>query len=436
MSLKPRKSIAAVETAEPMFRPEAVAEQQDRWLGTVLIVPKLSYTFYTVVALVLVTGIIFLLVFGEYTRKARIGGWLAPEAGLIEIVAPTGGVLVSLPVQEGSEVAAGAPLAILSGERHSAAMGATQGEVVRALRVRRDSLMAELEEYRALFVQQAAANEARLAALHDEAVNLEAEAALQQTRLSLAVAELDRRRDLLERSLTTEPTVLEAEKAQLDEALALQRLQRERSALATTRREIEAAVNEAPLQEGLKRAEISRAVASLDQEIAEAEAQREMVIAAPQNATVTALRAASGGSIASGAPLMTLVPAGAQLEALLYGPSRTIGFVRPGQRVQVRYEAYPYQKFGLYEGVVKSVSRAPVGAAELVSDQIGPHATGSAEPVYRVTVTLASQTAAAYGEAAPLQPGMKLQADVLIETRRLHEWILDPLYSLSGRTNA
>ena len=43
------------------------------------------------------------------------------------------------------------------------------------------------------------------------------------------------------------------------------------------------------------------------------------------------------------------------------------------------------------------------------------------------------QTATAYGEAVPLQPGMQLEADVLIETRRLYQWVLDPLHSLTGR---
>jgi membrane fusion protein len=38
----------------------------------------------------------------------------------------------------------------------------------------------------------------------------------------------------------------------------------------------------------------------------------------------------------------------------------------------------------------------------------------------------------AYGEAVPLQPGMQLEADVLMGTRRLYQWVLDPLHSLTG----
>jgi len=50
-----------------------------------------------------------------------------------------------------------------------------------------------------------------------------------------------------------------------------------------------------------------------------------------------------------------------------------------------------------------------------------------------ITVSLASQTVAAYGAEVPLQPGMTLEADVALERRRLFEWMLDPLYAVTGR---
>jgi membrane fusion protein len=55
------------------------------------------------------------------------------------------------------------------------------------------------------------------------------------------------------------------------------------------------------------------------------------------------------------------------------------------------------------------------------------------EPLYRITVNLASQTVNAYGKPQSLQAGMLLDADVLQDTRRLYEWVLEPLYSLTGK---
>jgi membrane fusion protein len=50
-------------------------------------------------------------------------------------------------------------------------------------------------------------------------------------------------------------------------------------------------------------------------------------------------------------------------------------------------------------------------------------------------VSLESQMITAYGQSLPLQPGMQLEADVVIERRRLIEWILDPLFTLTGKWN-
>ena len=55
------------------------------------------------------------------------------------------------------------------------------------------------------------------------------------------------------------------------------------------------------------------------------------------------------------------------------------------------------------------------------------------EPVYAVTVRLKSQLIKAYGQDRRLQAGMRLDGDILQETRRLYEWMLEPLYSVTGR---
>jgi membrane fusion protein len=131
---------------------------------------------------------------------------------------------------------------------------------------------------------------------------------------------------------------------------------------------------------------------------------------------------------------MNIIPSDTMLQAQLFSPSRAVGFLREGQRVLLRYEAFPYQKFGFQEGVVVSVSRSAVSPAEMTQQLAGLNTLyGANEPIYRVIVNLKQQTVAAYGKPMPLQPGMKLEADVLLESRRLVEWMLEPLFSISGK---
>ncbi|MFS4438187.1 HlyD family secretion protein [Paracoccaceae bacterium GXU_MW_L88] len=422
-----------------LFRPEAMAEQQDRWLGSVLLVPRVSHMVLTVVAALIVCGLIALISFGEYTRKVRLSGWLTPQQGLLQVVAPQTGVLTRIAVQEGQTVQAGEVMAVLSSEQRSGT-GETRKEVLRALGSRRASLVAERESQSALFTRQADSQQARLAVLEAEAASLDAEFALQRERVTLAEASAERLRGLHGRGLATRDDLQAAEESAFEQALALQTLERTRASVNRTQVELEAEMAEHPLREELQLAEIDRAIAQIEQELAEAEAALETVVTAPRPGTVTALRAAAGDAVDGSAALMTLIPEGTALQAQLYGPSRDIGFIEPGQRVLIRYDAYPHQKFGRYEGVVRDLSRATVGPGELAE---AASATGAVtalgtngQPVYRITVDLDAQSATAYGRDTPLQPGMTLQADIQIETRRLWRWVLDPLYSLKGERPA
>ncbi|MGF6331990.1 multidrug efflux pump subunit AcrA (membrane-fusion protein) [Pseudomonas sp. BS3782 TE3695] len=131
---------------------------------------------------------------------------------------------------------------------------------------------------------------------------------------------------------------------------------------------------------------------------------------------------------------MSIVPANSRLQAELYAPSKAIGFVRTGDPVMVRYQAYPYQKFGQHRGNVLSISKATMSAAELASMTGSVPGLGlSGEQIYRIRVDVEAQSVLAYGKPRPLQTGMLVEADILHETRRLYEWVLEPLYSLTGK---
>ena len=131
--------------------------------------------------------------------------------------------------------------------------------------------------------------------------------------------------------------------------------------------------------------------------------------------------------------MASLLPADARLQAHLFAPSSAVGFVRQNQPVQLRYQAFPYQKFGHQAGVVAQVARSPLQGAELAGLPLQGGTGAGAEPLYRITVTLDRQTVAAYGQAQPLSPGMQLEADVLLDRRRLIEWLFEPVLGIAGR---
>jgi membrane fusion protein len=138
-----------------------------------------------------------------------------------------------------------------------------------------------------------------------------------------------------------------------------------------------------------------------------------------------------GQTVDNNQAMVTLVPASGELQARLYAPSSSIGFVQAGDAVLLRYQAFPYQKFGQHEGVVETVSTSAVNPAELA----GLPATGLApgEPVFAIQVKLKAGSIDANGQQRPLQAGMQLEADILQERRKLYEWMLEPLFSVTQR---
>jgi len=425
-----------------LFRPEVLAERQTQYLGTVLLAPRVSYHVFTIFAALATAAIVALLFYGEFTRKARINGWLVPEEGLVRVFAPQPGVMTGLFIKEGQEVHRGQRLLTLSAELQSTALGATQAEVARRLAERRTALREERRQRERLLAQQQRAFGDRLAALKAEQMQIERDIDLVKARVELSERNVTMNRELRTQGFISEQRLQIVEGEKLEQATRLGALQRQRIALMRDQTALEGDLRDLPLKTAAEVSTIERNIAAVEQELAEVEARRGIVVTAQQDGTVTAILAELGTQASAASPLLSIVPMGTRLDAYLYGPSRAVGFVHPGQRVLLRYQAYPYQKFGHYEGTVTSVSRSAVSPGELPpqlasnTGVTGASAGGPAEPVYRITVALARQTVTAYGEQVRLQPGMQLEADVALETRRLYEWVLEPLYTITGKWQA
>jgi membrane fusion protein len=98
----------------------------------------------------------------------------------------------------------------------------------------------------------------------------------------------------------------------------------------------------------------------------------------------------------------------------------------------LRYQAFPYQKFGQYPGTVSLISRATLRPEEIELLNAGGIDPRTSPSLYRITVSPDAPFITAYGRHEPLQAGMQVEAHILAETRPLYQWILEPVYGLSG----
>ena len=414
----------------PAFRDEVRAEQARAAMGAIVLIRPLSSTLLTAAAAALAAAILGYLAVAEYAKKAPLAGTLVPATGAIRIVSPQPGLVRERRVREGDRVVAGEALLRLADPRATRDDGPVGSATVAYAAQRLADVRRQRDGTRDAARAERDAIAARIAGLEAEQAQLDAELAALDERGALARRSLARLQELELRGF-----VSPAQRQQKEEESLDQRLRRHavaRSRLATDREiaGLRAALAEAKARSAAQLSALDAQVAAAAQEQVERRAQAEAVVTAPAAGIVAALLVEPGQVVAGGASLLTLLPEGSPLQAHLFAPSRAVGFIRAGQEVRLRYPAFPFQKFGSHRARVVSVSRSAIAPAELGFTP----ADGSREPHYRVKVALDSQTVAAYGRAEPLQAGMQVEADVLLDRRRLIEWVFEPLLSLAGRT--
>lgn len=372
--------------------------------------------------------------FGSYTRRATVEGVLVPDTGLVKVYARESGVVMKKAVTEGRYVTRGQVLYAISTDLQSAAEGQTQAIVIAQARQRKASLQDEIAKTRLLQQDERETLQARIANLRAELGRIDDQLTDQRTRASIAADAATRYEDLLAKDYISKDQAQQRQSDLLDQQSKLNGLQRDRSSTSQALTEAVNSLAGLSLKQQNQLSQIERSVIDVDQTLVESEARRELVVTAPETGMATAVIAEPGQTVDSTRPLVSIVPTGAQWQAHLFVPSAAAGFIRVGAPVLIRYQAYPYQKFGQYQATVQSITSSALSAAELAAS--GGPATGSTtgnSTFYRITAGLKSQTVTAYGKPQFLRAGMTLQADVLQEQRRLYEWVLEPLYSLTGK---
>jgi HlyD family secretion protein len=150
---------------------------------------------------------------------------------------------------------------------------------------------------------------------------------------------------------------------------------------------------------------------------------------APQAGIVKDLATTTVGAVVQpGTVILNLVPAGEPLQAEVMIDNQDIGFIREGQTVRLKLAAFPFQKYGMMDGIVKTVS------ADAQQQQRDPRAqSDSAEDVnaaglaFKAIVTLDAQNLQAMGRHLPLAAGMSVSAEIIQDKRTVLEYLLSPV---------
>lgn len=405
-----------------LYRPEVFQNRSRRLAGEVIIVMPRSMRLLVIAVVTTSMLAIAVLAAMPVARHESVTGWLSPAGGLVYIRADSGGIVSDIMTGEGQKASAGEPLFTLRLSRSISEDGDVGFAVSAAIEAQDAASSARLVAARERLLAEKESIKARMEVLNSQIAEMSSMVAVQEASLSEAKQNLRRTQHNLSVGLETQ---LALQSAQALVRAAEESIHQTRSGIL--------AVRSQSMELGSRVISIDAELASADADAAAARgalAERQVEVrarsayqaVAPIDGRVLSMNVGPGQAVIPGATLAVLAPEGA-LQAELFVPSRAAGFIRPGQAVKLQYQAFPYQKFGAATGTVVSVSRTVLAPSDVPLE--GPEFK---EPVFRVRASVPAESILIRDQEYPLQPGMLLTADVILEERTLLEWALSPLY--------
>lgn len=297
---------------------------------------------------------------------------------------------------------------------------ATQRELVR-------SKIAEYEAERRTLTENRAERAAELEGTRAEIAKL-------RETLPLIDRQLEARRGLAARGHFSTLRLLEYEQARIEHGKAIEvqeaAAERARAAMAAIDASL-ATLRERFSKEAATELATAENESSLQVEELRIKARRRELqqLVAPIDGVVQQLAIHTvGGVVQPAQPLMVVVPVDGEVAVEAQLLNRDIGFVREGQAVRVKLEAFPFTDYGIVEGVVETISRDAVAADNQPGEQVGPGRAPSQAPLlYNARIRLKRNHLMVGGRARAIGPGLAVQAEIRTGRRRIIQYLLSPI---------
>lgn len=393
----------------------------------------------------IVSGLVFCTVFGLWAWFGRIQevshaqGRLVPKGEVYKVQPVAQGEITQLRVKEGETVQAGTVIAALDDrlveaevERLEQSLADYRLQLVQVQGLI-DRTRLEMQTRRAIAAAEAQAQQAAIAQAEVEAATHRQILAQLQSEITAHEARLARLQPLVmegaiaadhlfdvEQAMRERQQVITQHEGNLQKSQAdVERLQAE-----LAQKQAQGQQSELESQQRLQQAEVE--ASQLKAKIAETELllkaartkQQQMYLYAPVSGVVSSVSVRNVGEVTQpGQTLAEIIPEDAPLVLSALLPNREAGFVHPGMPVQMKFDAFPYQDFGLVTG--KVVSIAP---DVTVDPKLGP--------VYRVEISLDRNQITQGNQAVMLKAGQTADVEILTRQRRIADILLEPIKQL------
>lgn len=412
-----------------LFRQEVIESRRQRLFGEVILSQPLSTTIMVgVLCAILVIAAIWVTQ-SSYSRIETVPGILVTDQPTAKVFVPQPGLVVQLNVADNENVRKGQRLAVIKLDRQAESgrdiLSQSSQSIEDRLKLNNAQIgifhqRMDLEKSR--FTDMIRAADQQIASL-DQQIELQAQIVESNRQI------FEQLGSVVDRGFVSKVEYERRRQTLISSRQQLEALKQQRSSQQSERIQAQAQIKALPVEEARNTGDIKSQQSALSQQKLQIEGDRSYVITAPVSGRVTAIQTAAGRAATVQSPLLVIVPEGSKMRAELYAPTRAIGFVKKGQETRILFDAFPYQRFGSFGGKIKSVSKTIFDPRETdVPIKLE-------EAVYKIVVELDRQHVNGFGENISLQPGMTLNANIILERQSFLDWILTPLNAVRRRTS-
>lgn len=413
-----------------MFREEAINHQ--KWKSTAVLISKVPAWLVFSVSFFIFTAFILFIIFGSYTRREIVVGELVMQSHPIIVSAPKSGYISESYVEIHQAIKKGDPLFKITLDRITdsgnisinsinllkSQITATE-KAIQSLENNKNETIKSLNKQIANYksIQQDKSNylvEVRKS-MNDYAELLKVYQKLfKQGHSSHDEVNNQRSRYFQQRTIFNDVT---------------QELVQLKSNILNLENEIE--TRKTDFDNQIIRYEMQKS--DLDIRLMEQESVAEIIVNASADGIVESTGVTVGQIVKEGDVLSQIIPQNkGDYQLVVWVPNSAVSFINTDDEVNIRYEAFPFEKFGQFKGKIKHISTLPASLQELsFYKNLPQNIEQGMVPLYKTQIELQDQNVNYNNKTLYFMSGMKAEITLFLENRKLYEWMLFPMYELT-----
>ncbi|WP_462182774.1 HlyD family secretion protein [Klebsiella variicola] len=424
-----------------LYRKEAIEYKRHHWKGKALLLAGLPAWLVLSLSTLFLTALICALIFCKFTQRVDVKGEVITLPHSINVFAPQQGFIVKQFVKIGDVVKKNQPLYEIDVSRStpSGNVSAAQIEVINEKIANSDNIIKKLEDNKN---QTLSALNAQLKTTTDSLKETNRMLVNTQAGLKKMHDNLSSYDKYLNNGLITKDQYNYQHSLYFQQQSAYQ-------SLVSQKMQLESQITQLNSDKITKAADFDNQISSqynqsndYKNQLVESNANGNIIVKSTSDGRIESLSATQGQTVDNGSSLAQIKPTGnVEYYLVLWLPNNTIPYLKTGDTINIRYDAFPSDKFGQFPGEIISISSMPASRQEM-SEYTNVSNSGNQQQelaLYKAIVKIKDKQFEYDGKKLSLSNGLKAQAVVFLEERPLYMWMFTPVYkitqSVSGPIN-